>query len=93
MLPQPEYEHLPLFRVPVAANPLEHGRAVVVEEGVRCFGWGSELAARLTEEAFDYLEAPIARVGSKSSPIGASTVLEDSILPSAQDVVDAVLEI
>ncbi len=71
----------------------EHGRAVVVEEGVRCFGWGSELAARLTEEAFDYLEAPIARVGSKSSPIGASTVLEDSILPSAQDVVDAVLEI
>lgn len=70
----------------------QHGRAVVVEESIQCFGWGSEVAARLTEQAFEFLEAPLGRVGSLLSPIGTARTLEDSILPSAERVAEALLE-
>ena len=82
----------PLDISPAAELVEAHGRAVVVEEGIQCFGWGSEVAARLAEEAFDFLEAPVGRVGAQLSPIGGAKTLEDSILPSAEGVARALLE-
>jgi pyruvate/2-oxoglutarate/acetoin dehydrogenase E1 component len=70
----------------------EHGRIVVAEEGIRPFGWGSEVAACLSERAFDVLEAPVGRVGSRCEPIGAAARLEGGVLPAAADIVAAVLE-
>jgi acetoin:2,6-dichlorophenolindophenol oxidoreductase subunit beta len=81
----------PLDISPAATCVEVHGRAVVVEEGIRCFGWGSEVAASLTEQAFEFLEAPVARVGSRLSVIGTSRQLEDWMLPSVDDVVRAAL--
>lgn len=70
-----------------------HGRAIVVEEGPRSFGWGAEVAASLTESCFDVLEAPVGRVGAADSPLGAAPGLERTLLPGVADIVAAGLEL
>jgi pyruvate dehydrogenase E1 component beta subunit len=65
-------------------------RAVVVEECLPMFSFGSEVAARLQEEAFDYLDAPIVRVSAEDVPLPYSQALEQSALPDADKVVAAV---
>ena len=82
----------PLDIAPAVQCVESHGRAIVVEEGIRCFGWGSEVASSLTEAGFDFLEMPVARVGSERSPIGTSKELEEGVLPSSADVVQALLD-
>jgi 2-oxoisovalerate dehydrogenase E1 component len=58
------------------------GRALVVHEDKVTGGFGGELAALITEHAFQSLDAPIQRVGSTFSPVGFAKVLEDAILPN-----------
>jgi pyruvate dehydrogenase E1 component beta subunit len=65
------------------------GRCVVVEEGWSQSGVGSEIAARLMEHAFDYLDAPVARVSGKPVPMPYAANLEKLALPSVADVVEA----
>jgi pyruvate dehydrogenase E1 component beta subunit len=65
------------------------GRAVTVEEGWKQSGVGAEVAARLMEEAFDYLDAPVARVSCKDVPMPYAANLEKLALPSVADVVEA----
>jgi pyruvate dehydrogenase E1 component beta subunit len=65
------------------------GRAVTVEEGWKQSGVGAEVAARLMEEAFDYLDAPVARVSCKDVPMPYAANLEKLALPSVADVVAA----
>jgi pyruvate dehydrogenase E1 component beta subunit len=65
------------------------GRAVTVEEGWKQSGVGAEVAARLMEEAFDYLDAPVARVSGKDVPMPYAANLEKLALPSVADVVEA----
>ena len=65
------------------------GRAVVVEEGWAQSGVGSEIAARLMEQAFDYLDAPVARVSGKDVPMPYAANLEKLALPTVADVVEA----
>jgi pyruvate dehydrogenase E1 component subunit beta len=65
------------------------GRCVVVEEGWAQSGVGSEIAARLMEEAFDYLDAPVARVSGKPVPMPYAANLEKLALPSVAEVVEA----
>jgi pyruvate dehydrogenase E1 component beta subunit len=65
------------------------GRAVTVEEGWAQSGVGAEIAARLMEHAFDYLDAPVARVAGKDVPMPYAANLEKLALPSAADVVEA----
>ena len=62
-------------------------RAVVVHEAVRFGGFGGEIVAQLQELAFDYLDAPIARVGAPFSPVPFSPALEKVYLPNAQSIV------
>jgi pyruvate dehydrogenase E1 component beta subunit len=64
-------------------------RAVTVEEGWQQSGVGAEIAARLMEHAFDYLDAPVARVSGKDVPMPYAANLEKLALPSVQDVVAA----
>jgi pyruvate/2-oxoglutarate/acetoin dehydrogenase E1 component len=68
-------------------------RAVVVEEGTFFAGWGAEMSARITCEAFKYLNAPIKRVASLDSPIGCAKDLEDSILPQKHNIKTAIKEL
>jgi len=64
-------------------------RLVTVEEGWRQSGVGAEIAARVIEEAFDWLDAPIARVTGKDVPMPYAANLEKLALPSVEDVVEA----
>jgi pyruvate dehydrogenase E1 component beta subunit len=65
------------------------GRAVTVEEGWAQSGVGAEIAARIMENAFDYLDAPVARVSGKDVPMPYAANLEKLALPSAAEVVEA----
>jgi pyruvate dehydrogenase E1 component beta subunit len=66
------------------------GRAVTVEEGWPQSGVGAEIAARIMEKAFDYLDAPVARVSAKDVPMPYAANLEKLALPSVAEVVEAV---
>lgn len=65
-------------------------RAVVVHEAVRFGGFGGEIVAQIQELAFDYLDAPIVRVGAPFSPVPFSPVLEQAYLPNAAKIVEEV---
>ena len=65
------------------------GRCVVVEEGWPQSGVGAEVAARIMEQAFDYLDAPVARVSGKDVPMPYAANLEKLALPSVAEVVEA----
>jgi pyruvate dehydrogenase E1 component beta subunit len=64
-------------------------RAMVVHEAVRFGGFGAEIAAQIQEEAFDYLDAPVARVGAPFSPVPFSPALEQHYVPNADTIVAA----
>ena len=65
-------------------------RAVVVHEAVRFAGFGGEIASQIQEQAFDYLDAPVARVGAPFSPVPFSPVLEQAYLPNAEKITNEV---
>ncbi len=65
------------------------GRLVTVEEGWKQSGVGAEIAARMMEQAFDYLDAPVARVTGKDVPMPYAANLEKLALPSVAEVVEA----
>lgn len=64
-------------------------RALIVHEAVRFGGFGGEIVAQIQEEAFDYLDAPIARVGAPFSPVPFSPALEKLYIPNADSIVAA----
>ncbi|QRG70598.1 alpha-ketoacid dehydrogenase subunit beta [Brevibacillus choshinensis] len=69
------------------------GRVVVVHEAVKRGGFGGEIASLIAEsEAFDYLDAPIKRLGGKSVPIPYNPVLEKAAIPQERDIIQAVKE-
>jgi len=68
-------------------------KAVVVEEGHRSYGVGAEVVARLQEEAFDYIDAPIKRVAQLEVPLPYSRELEQMALINPDRVIEAVKEI
>jgi pyruvate dehydrogenase E1 component beta subunit len=83
----------PLDMEPVLESFKRTNRAVIAEEGWRSFGIGSEIAARLYEEAFDYVDAPIQRVAQKEVPLPYNRSLEQLALPQVDDIVSAVREV
>lgn len=74
----------------VVASVIKTGRCVVVEEGWPQSGVSSEVATKVMENAFDYLDAPVARVTGKDVPMPYAANLEKLALPSVDDVVQAV---
>jgi pyruvate/2-oxoglutarate/acetoin dehydrogenase E1 component len=66
-------------------------RAVIVEDDWKFGGFGGELSAIIMENAFDWLDAPVARVSGKDVPLPYNRNLEFAALPSEEDVVDAVM--
>lgn len=68
-------------------------RAVIVHEGCRRGGIGAEMASTITEEAFDYLDAPIERVGSLDVPIPYSEPLENAVIPGEEKIISAVKKV
>jgi len=83
----------PLDMEPVLESFKKTNRAVVVEEGWRSYGVGAEVASRIYEEAFDFVDAPIRRVAQKEVPLPYNRELEQSALPQVPDIVSAVKEV
>ncbi len=78
----------PLDWPAVLASVRKTRRAVVVSEGHRTAGFAAELSARIAEEAFDLLEAPVARIAAKDVPVPA-THLEKLSIPSVEEIAQA----
>lgn len=83
----------PLDLDPVFESFKKTNRAVVVEESLPHFSFGSEIAAQLQEAAFDYMDAPIQRVSAMDVPLPYAAEIELMALPNAQKVVDAVRKV
>lgn len=83
----------PLDMEPVFESFKKTNRCVVVEESLPMYSFGSEIAARLQEAAFDYMDAPIKRVSAMDVPLPYAAEIELMALPNAQKVVDAVREV
>ena len=83
----------PLDMEPIIASFKRTTRAVVVEEGWRSYGVGAEVSARIYEEAFDYVDAPVKRVAQAEVPLPYNAALEQMALPQTEDIYRAVKEV
>ena len=75
----------------VAASVRKTSRALVAHEDVLSFGYGAEIAARIADELFLDLDAPVRRIAATDTFVGYQPALEDAILPQADDVYRAML--
>lgn len=83
----------PLDMGPVLESFKKTNRAVIVEEGWLSYGVGSEIASRIYEDAFDYVDAPIKRVAQKEVPLPYNRELEQMALPQVDDIIRSVKEV
>ena len=82
---------VPLDLELIVASVERTGRLVVAHEAVEHGGFGAEIAAQVQSAAFDFLDAPVARVGAPFAPIPFSAPLEDAYLPGTDEIVAAAL--
>ena len=80
---------LPMDTPAVIRSVRKTNRVLVAHEDTRTGGIAGEIAARINEEAFEWLDAPIRRVTAHDTPIPYAPTLEDHVLPQSQDVVAA----
>ncbi len=81
---------LPLDEETIVASVKKTTRCVTAHEAVTRGGFGAELAAVVQAGAFDYLDAPIERVGAKFAPLAFAPAMEQWVVPHAADVLEAV---
>ncbi|MBO1436591.1 alpha-ketoacid dehydrogenase subunit beta [Meiothermus sp. CFH 77666] len=84
---------VPLDTETIVASVQKTGRAVVVYEAMRTGGFGAEIAARIAEEALDYLQAPIVRVAGWDAPYPPFSAVENYYRPDAKRVLEAVRKV
>jgi 2-oxoisovalerate dehydrogenase E1 component len=77
----------------IAASVRKTNRAIVAYEDAISWGYGAEIAARIADELFDDLDAPVRRVAATDTFVAYQPKLEDEILPQTSDIVDAVREL
>jgi pyruvate dehydrogenase E1 component beta subunit len=81
---------LPLDEEAIVTSVQKTTRCVVAHEAVARMGFGAEVAAVVQQGAFDYLDAPIERVGAKFAPIPFAPVMENYVVPDKDDVLDSI---
>jgi 2-oxoisovalerate dehydrogenase E1 component len=77
----------------IADSVRKTGRVLVAHEDSRSWGYGAEIAARIAEELFEHLDAPVRRIGALDTFVGYSPILEDTILPQVSTIAAAVREL
>jgi acetoin:2,6-dichlorophenolindophenol oxidoreductase subunit beta len=80
----------PLDEEALVESVKKTNRCVVTHEAVTRMGFGAEVAAVIQYQAFDWLDAPIERVGAKFAPLAFAPVMEQFIVPSAEHVLEAI---
>lgn len=83
----------PMDMTTILESVKKTNRAVVVHEAVRTCGIGAEIAATISQDAFDFLDAPVQRVGAPFTPVPFAPVLEQLYLPNSDDIIAAVRQI
>src|ERR671925_379930 len=81
---------LPLDEDTIVESVKKTNRCVVAHEAIVRMGFGAEVAAVVQEKAFDYLDAPVQRVGAKFSPLPFAPVMEEYVVPHQADVLAAI---
>jgi pyruvate/2-oxoglutarate/acetoin dehydrogenase E1 component len=76
----------PMDMSTIASSVKKTGRAMVVHEAPKTGGIGGEIAARIAEDLFQYLDAPIIRVAAPHTPVPFSPVLEEAYLPNPDTI-------
>jgi len=76
----------------IATSVRKTSKVIVAHEDMLSWGYGAEIAARIGEELFDWLDAPVRRVASMDTFVAYQPLLEDAILPQAEDLYRAMLE-
>ncbi len=77
----------------IAESVKKTSRVVVIHEDPLSWGYGAEIAARISDELFEFLDAPVRRVGATDTFVGYAPQLEDFILPQIEDVEKAVADL
>ena len=80
---------LPFDEEAVLAAAAKTGRVILLHEDTRTGGIGAELSARISESAFEYLDAPLIRVTALDAPVPYAAALEDAFMPNADKVLEA----
>jgi 2-oxoisovalerate dehydrogenase E1 component len=83
----------PWDQTAVAESVKKTSKALVVYEDTISFGYGAEVAAWIADELFEWLDAPVRRVASLDTPVAYAPNIEDEVLPQAEDVFDAILDL
>jgi len=83
----------PLDDKTLVTSAKKTGHVLVIDEGYQSFGVTAEIAARVQERAFDYLDAPVRRLGSADVPVPFAPNLEDLTIPSADRIVEIIKEL
>jgi pyruvate dehydrogenase E1 component beta subunit len=84
---------VPLDLEAILVSVRKTGRLIIAHEAHRSVGVGAEIASLVQEHAFDYLDAPIVRVGAMDIPIPSSKPLEDVVLPGAAQILAAIKQV
>ncbi len=79
---------VPLDEETILASVRKTGRAIVIDEGCQSYGVTAEIASRISEKAFYYLDAPVQRIGAMDVPVPFSPPLEDLTVPTVKAVVE-----
>jgi 2-oxoisovalerate dehydrogenase E1 component len=74
----------------IATSVRKTGKVIVAHEDSKSWGYGAEIAARIADELFEYLDAPVRRIGALDTFVGYAPVLEDAILPQVADIAAAI---
>ena len=77
----------------IAESVRRTGKALVAHEDARSWGYGAEIAARIADELFEHLDAPVRRIGALDTFVGYHPQLEDAILPQPSDLAQAMREL
>lgn len=84
---------VPLDKETILKSVSKTNRILIVHEDKVFSGFGAEISAMITEEAFELLDAPVKRVGSTYTPVGFNRILEKAILPNTDKIVTAIQEL
>jgi len=77
----------------IAASIRKTNRVIVAHEDMLSWGYGAEIAARIADELFDELDAPVRRIGSMDTFVAYQPILEDAILPQPAKILKAIVEL
>jgi 2-oxoisovalerate dehydrogenase E1 component len=77
----------------VARSVRKTGKVIVAHEDARSWGYGAEIAARIADELFESLDAPVGRIGALDTFVGYNPVLEDAILPQVSTITRAIRDL